>query len=313
MYKNGEKMMQQPSVSVIIPSYKNVGLLKKAIDSVLSQSYKPIEIIVVDDNIPDSTYRKETSDLMSSYTQHQNIQYIQNEKNSERSYSRNNGIRHSSGDFIAFLDNDDEILPNKIQNQVERLQELGEEYVVCYSRYIRKRNGRIVCIGEETREGNLKFEILSRDLPIHPGSNLLIRRDALILTGGFDEKMSYNEDIDLLLKLLDVGKIACDKEIGLVVNLHGKGPNFDFDKISKQFLEKENSHINLLNSKNQKKLKTIICLQLVKYYFARKPFKALYKIVEFNINPIVLMKYFCYLAFRAISKKSYGFTLKYHI
>ena len=111
--------MNKPLVSVIIPTYKRADMLTKAIDSAINQTYKNIEIIVIDDNDPSSKYRFETKKKLSSYIQSGVIRYIENEKNLGGAITRNRAVEQSKGEYIAFLDDDDIFFPTKIEKQVE--------------------------------------------------------------------------------------------------------------------------------------------------------------------------------------------------
>ena len=299
-------MNKKDLVSVIIPSYKNVDLLDRAIKSVLNQTYKDIEIIIVDDNIPESSYRYETEKLMHQYLKYSRIKYIKNEKKSERSYSRNSGVLHSEGEYIAFLDNDDEYLPEKIENQVKRLKEMGSKYVVCYSAYIRKIEEKTICSCGEFREGDLKTEILARDFPIHPGSNLLIRKEAFENCGGFSESMSWNEDIDLLIKLIEFGHIACDKKVGLIVHIHREGKKVDLESITRAYYEREKKYIDSLDGKKGDLVRQVLGLQLIKYYI-RYPRKIIRIMKEWHVSIILMFRYFIYLGIRILNGQAYGF------
>ncbi|MEK4482640.1 glycosyltransferase family 2 protein [Paenibacillus sp. FSL R5-0876] len=107
-------------VSVIIPTYKRENnYLLRAIDSIKNQTFKNIELIIIDDNPPNSDYRKKVMQLMKKYSSDPDVIYLMNSKNVGGSLARNNGINAASGDFITFLDDDDEYLPNKVKNQLE--------------------------------------------------------------------------------------------------------------------------------------------------------------------------------------------------
>lgn len=109
-----------PRVSVIIPTYKRESkFLSRAILSVKSQTYKNTEIVVVDDNSPASEYRQKTKEFMRQYENDVDVIYIINPKNVGGSLARNIGIHASTGDYITFLDDDDEYLPKKIENQID--------------------------------------------------------------------------------------------------------------------------------------------------------------------------------------------------
>ena len=113
-------MKNEDVVSVIIPTYKRPKELERAIISVKNQTYKNIEIIVVDDNANDIEQRKSTEQVVKKY---ENIVYIQNKENLGGSKTRNIGIENAKGKYIAFLDDDDEFLPNKIEQQIKLYKE----------------------------------------------------------------------------------------------------------------------------------------------------------------------------------------------
>src|SRR5699024_12399636 len=94
-------------VSVIMPTYKRADMLERAINSVLNQTYNDVELIVVDDNNPNTVYRKETSKVMKKYKNYNRVRYIKHERNMNGAVARNTGIFYSTGELITFLDDDD--------------------------------------------------------------------------------------------------------------------------------------------------------------------------------------------------------------
>lgn len=113
-----------PKVSVVVPTYKReIKYLSRAIKSIENQTYNDIEIIIVDDNPSESSYRDEVSNYMEKFNRDKRYVYLRNAKNVGGSISRNNGINVASGEYITFLDDDDEYLPGKIENQVNYMIE----------------------------------------------------------------------------------------------------------------------------------------------------------------------------------------------
>jgi glycosyltransferase involved in cell wall biosynthesis len=107
-------------VSVVIPTYKReIEYLLRAINSIKNQTYKNTELVIVDDNPPDSEYRKKVQCFMKQYNNDPNVIYIANPKNMGGSLARNNGINVATGEYITFLDDDDEYLPKKIEKQLD--------------------------------------------------------------------------------------------------------------------------------------------------------------------------------------------------
>ena len=118
-------MQNEPLVSVVIPTYNRSRIICASVNSVLNQTYKNIELIVVDDCSTDDTER--TIRSMSDTR----IKYIKLERNSGACVARNTGIEKAAGTFIAFNDSDDEWLPEKIEKQLDFLQKNNADIVLC--------------------------------------------------------------------------------------------------------------------------------------------------------------------------------------
>lgn len=112
-------------VSVIIPTYKRtVEYISKAVESVIKQTYANVEIVVIDDSTAAYEGRKETEAYFASLNK-DNVIYLQNEENLGGSLTRNRGIESAHGEYITFLDDDDEYLPEKIEKQLNFMLEKG--------------------------------------------------------------------------------------------------------------------------------------------------------------------------------------------
>jgi glycosyltransferase involved in cell wall biosynthesis len=108
-------------VSVIIPTYKRCQFIDRAISSIINQTYTNFEIIVVDDNGDGSPARDEMINIMKKYESEPRIKYIKNSINQGGALARNIGIKHATGKYITFLDDDDEYLPTKIEVQYNKM------------------------------------------------------------------------------------------------------------------------------------------------------------------------------------------------
>ena len=125
-------------VSVIIPTYRGADKICRAVDSVLSQTYTDIEVIVVDDNGKGSDAQKLTEQAMLRYKDDSRVKYIAHPVNKNGSAARNTGIAASKGSLIAFLDDDDVFLPQKTAVQVELFNGLSDEYGLVYGSFVER-------------------------------------------------------------------------------------------------------------------------------------------------------------------------------
>ena len=153
-------MNTNPKVIVVIPTYKRVDTLDRAIQSVLKQTYSNIEIVVVDDNNPDTEGRMAAEKLMGKYDGNPQVRYVQHPYNKNGSAARNTGVHASTGDYVAFLDDDDEFLPEKIESMLARMSEMPDDYAICYSRYYLQKGDGEPFLSKECREGEMYFEAL---------------------------------------------------------------------------------------------------------------------------------------------------------
>ena len=184
-------------VSVIIPTHNRAEFLRTAIDSVQKQTFSDFEIIVCDDRSDDHT-----QEVVKSFKDNR-IKYVINESKRGPSATRNTAILASEGEYIAFLDDDDEWLPEKLKRQVNLLNRSSLNICGVYSNrmMINKSNGKILSINPGTVKvrGNLLYQLMIKS-PIHT-STVIIRKSCLEQIGLFDETMSYMEDRDLWIRL----------------------------------------------------------------------------------------------------------------
>lgn len=200
-------------VSVIIPTFKRSDFLLKTIDSVFKQTYSPIEIIVVDDNGFGSEFQKATQYKLQNLIDDNKIIYIPHEVNKNGSAARNTGFRVSKGEYVNFLDDDDVLMPEKIERQVKFLEtqssEIGATY--CNSRLVFRTRftGRVKTINTNyVAEGILIKEYLENEIHFNT-SSLLFRRSVIEELNGFDESYRRHQDYELLLRYFKKWKIKC--------------------------------------------------------------------------------------------------------
>lgn len=256
-----------PEISVIIPTFGRNKELKRAIDSVVSQTYENIEIIVVDDNDPDSEYRLSTEKIMAEYSD-KRIVYLKHEKNKNGAAARNTGIRSAKGEYIAFLDDDDAFLPQKLEKQLDFLISRPDiDGAYCW--YERENPHT------PEKEGDLSLEILSC-IETAPTPSLFLKKKDLTEIGGFNESFHRHQDFDLLLRYFKKRKIAPVKEILLKIgrsdgknHMHG----LKLEKLKIQFLDTFKSEINSYNSKQKRFIYARNFSHVFLDYLRRGPFK----------------------------------------
>jgi len=180
------------NVSVIIPTFNRLSLISRAIDSVLSQTTKPFEIIVVDDGSSDNT----STFIKNNY---KSVKLIK-QKNLGVSKARNVGIKNSSGDWIALLDSDDEWKKNKLEVQIKSLSEY-DYYSVCHTNEIWIRNG--IRVNQKKRHQKYGGDIFDKCLDICriSPSSIIFKKNIINEVGWFDEGLSICEDYDLWLRI----------------------------------------------------------------------------------------------------------------
>lgn len=212
--------MAEKLVSVIITTYKrDLKYVKEALDSVLNQTYKNIEVILVDDNGAESRYG---DDLKKLCLAKHNIFYFQNEKNSGAQFSRNQGILKSKGEYLAFLDDDDFWEKTKIEKQIEMFTDPSI--------------GMIFCDGYSFEDGNMnnlgcfrEVSIFNRPIShemelfndyIGSTSQVLIKRECFAKVGLFDCDMPARQDYEMWLRISNYYKIVGVAEPLLYYRIH---------------------------------------------------------------------------------------------
>jgi len=191
----------QPFVSVIIPSYNAANYVREAIDSALAQTYRNIEIVVVDDGSKDDTRK-----ILEPYIEKKSIVYIHQE-NKGLSGARNTGIKNARGAFIAFLDADDMFLPEKIEKQAGYLvahPECSVSYCDIYHFY-EDEPAMMLKLQYVYYSGDDVFPQLLKKNFINP-LTVVLRRAVFDRVGYFDEEMrQFAEDWEFWVRVAYAG------------------------------------------------------------------------------------------------------------
>jgi len=187
----------KPEISVIIPTCNRPELLPRAIKSVLNQTFQDFEIIVVDDGDKISAEK-----AMAQFNDGR-LKYIKHEKRQGGGAARNTGLRNSQGEYIAFLDDDDEYLPSKLKRLYGIMKEYETEadFVFCtVTNYYEKDNKVVTTKIDELGAFNYFNMLLAHQIRILTPATL-IKKSALMDIGGFDENLPSNQEWDLMIRL----------------------------------------------------------------------------------------------------------------
>ena len=306
--------MNEPLVSVVIPTYSRPIFLKRCITSVINQSYKNIEIFVVDDNNPDTNARFETEKAMQEFIGANNVCYLKHDRNRNGSAARNTGWRAATGKYITFIDDDDEIAACKIEKQVKCLEELDQSWGMCYTGYqVIKENG-VKQVSSEKRSGNCYVDALMRTMFMGSGSNLFLRKIVVDEINGYDESFKRNQDIEFMVRALEHYKIAYIDENLLTIYQQGKRRQMSFEEVdsyARYYLSQFKPRINQLSKEESKRVYSVISLERARVAICARKYKEAYSIIRKNkVRLILIYKYFQYMLTRKITHASYGFNGK---
>ncbi|WP_017651764.1 glycosyltransferase family 2 protein [Fortiea contorta] len=195
--------LKLPQVSVIIPTYNRRFLLERAINSVLNQTYADYELIVVDDASSDDTLNF----ITNKYPQQVRLSSLPENRGSGG--ARNEGIKLARGNFIAFLDSDDEWLPNYLETQIKYIDsELNPVLVFCGC-FHHEQNGktRKFSCSPWLKYPDLTYHLLAENF-ILTASLVVVRKQALQKAGCFNESLRVGQDKELFLRLFCIGNVV---------------------------------------------------------------------------------------------------------
>lgn len=263
-------------VSVVITTYKRPDKLGRAIKSVLSQTLKKWELIVVDDNSTDTPFRKETESFMEPYLSDSRIRYIKHEKNAGAPAARNTGIKAAKGSYIAFLDDDDEFESTKLEKQLAlfKSSDLGNLGVVyCKNRYLDDTGSVIRYSVAKVRGDVFKYQMV-RNVGIT--STLMIKKEA-IEKAGFFHNIVCAQEYELLLRIFALGYTAdfVDEFLSNVY-IHGGERITTGQKVIQGRLyifEEKKGYFHLLTPGEQRTVEHLHYLAMFREYILLKDYK----------------------------------------
>lgn len=211
-----ERTAKDPAVSVIIPTRNRAGWLPRAVASVLGQTYPDFEIIIVDDGSGDSTAATVTG------IKDPRVRYVANRTSMGAAAARNRGITMARGEYIGFLDDDDEWLPAKLQKQMDAFGDSPPSLGLVYtgSAVVSGRTGKILHVfsvhsPEHKDIDFLRTVTFSTSIP-------LIRKSCFHDVGLFDESLPGAQDRDMWIRLARRYAFACIPDVLVHRSVHGE-------------------------------------------------------------------------------------------
>lgn len=306
--------------SIIIPTYRRTEKLKIAIKSAINQSYlKEYEIIIVDDSGENTKEHLKNYELIKEVNSSK-IRYVVQKESFGANAARNRGINEAKGEYLVFLDDDDEMLPNKLEKLEEVLKK--EKIDLIYSNYyIKYQNEEEIFYHENSKVEDVKKEILKRNF-IGSTSFVTIKKTVLDELQGFNENLTSCQDWELWIRIIWSKKRIFLLEDKLVVyyvdkyertrisndiNKKLKGHLYIYKYIKNNYLnyyskqEKEEiiffqkatiAHLNYKNSNFKEYRKFFIKNYNFKRYSLEDYLKFFLSIFHFKINSNFLIKFF---------------------
>lgn len=187
--------------SIVTPSYNRPDFLARLLESICHQTNRDFEVFVIDDASPDQeAYER----VVGQFTQAIPLRYLRNEVNRGAQYSRNRGVAASTGKLIAFVDDDDEWMPQKLERQAALFSSASERLGLVYT-WADAVNEEAIVLHQyrAVYHGNVRAELL--DACFIPSPTVVLRRTAIEKVGGFDESLPSCQDWDMWIRIAEAG------------------------------------------------------------------------------------------------------------
>ena len=238
-----------PLVSVVIPAYNRKHTLKRCIDSVLQQTYRNFEIIIVDDCSTDGTMEFVEAEYGS--VSDIDIIYVRNDSNLGASGSRNAGVSYASGEYIAFHDSDDEWFPDKLEKQMQHFMASDSNVGAVYSLFYMDEKRQTVWPPRKAdmswKSGHVFHTLLIS--PLVGMITLVVRKRVFLEIGGFREQLNSLEDYELTIRIAQKYKIdLVDEVLAVAYESESSVGKRNKDKIATQCFIMDFYHDSLVSA-----------------------------------------------------------------
>lgn len=206
-------------ISVVIPTYdRNADVVMRAVKSVIKQTYTEWELYVVDDNKENNPY-SESIRVALDELKDDRIHYLRMEKNSGACAARNKGIQESKGEYVAFLDDDDEWLPERLEKQLPALEDDNVGFTYCGVWILNEMTGKKKSSLIQFKQGNVYYDLLKGNF-MGGVSNFIVKRSAMEECGAFRIDMPSSQDYELWIRLSKKYEVSCVAENLSVLHIH---------------------------------------------------------------------------------------------
>jgi glycosyltransferase involved in cell wall biosynthesis len=263
------------NISVVVPAFNADKTILRTVKSVLNQTFIDFELIIVDDGSQDSTSNiisqvKDSRIKLFSYP------------NAGANVSRNRGIFHASGEYITFLDADDIWTNDKLISQFEALQANSKASVAySWTDYIDADDNFVVSGTHATKNGDVYNDLLISNF-LENGSNPLIRKEALIELGGFDESLKAAQDWDMWLRLADKYEFVAVPKVQILYRISENSTSSNLDRqekacltvMNRAYQARQSIKKEALNASFANLYKYLTCRALLMPYSRKKAFTA---------------------------------------
>lgn len=275
-------------ISVIIPTHGGCDFLLRAIASVRAQTYPHWEILVVDDNGAGSALQQKTEALLQPLIADSAVRYLIHTENRGGSAARNTGAAQAKGEYLAFLDDDDEYFPDFLSRHMQAWESLDQCYAITYCGHELCRSGVFLYPEYAKKSGKRLYEVLCHTIPLCTTS-LVIRSDVFREIGGFDESFRRHQDWEMTARVAARYLIFAVREVGFRRNLEYRNSLRDpalFRSYRLYYLKKMSSCLEMLTPRRQRLAVRFHQMDIVMQYLKAGGLSAFFRTWhEFRIGP----------------------------
>lgn len=223
-------------VSIVIPTYGHPTLLEKSILSVLNQTLKDLELIIVDDNNPNTPERMATEDMVCKLQRNDSrIKYIKHFCNKNGAVARNTGFAVAQGKYISLLDSDDEYMPDRLQKCYDVMEQTPSSVGGVFTGCEFRRAGKTYLRYTDVKDGNFLVDTLACKFMFCTGSNIFVRKCVIDELNGFDGNFLRHQDYEFLVRVFEKYSLKAIPEILVIKN----NENFNLPSLEKQIAIKK--------------------------------------------------------------------------